>query len=59
MMKPEIKRKSQNILKIESIDNPLVKEISKLKDKKNRNINQLFIVARMFCNTPPLLQKVN
>jgi TrmH family RNA methyltransferase len=42
-MKPEIKRKSQNILKIESIDNPLVKEISKLKDKKNRNINQLFI----------------
>lgn len=42
-MKPEIKRKSQNILKIESIDNSLVKEISKLKDKKNRNINQLFI----------------
>lgn len=43
MMKPEIKRKSQNILKIESTDNSLVKEISKLKDKKNRNINQLFI----------------
>jgi TrmH family RNA methyltransferase len=42
-MKPEIKHKSQNILKIESIDNSLVKEISKLKDKKNRNINQLFI----------------
>ncbi len=42
-MKPEIKRRSQNILKIESTDNSLVKEISKLKDKKNRNINQLFI----------------
>ena len=42
-MKPEIKHRSQNILKIESTDNSLVKEISKLKDKKNRNINQLFI----------------